>query len=373
MAIAPEAYFNQQFDQIQQNQDPFAAAEQLKRLQRLGDYMAAQNLPPQARLAVENQINSQPGFQGSTWQAQRQLNDLQALHPNASQQQIAAHFVNPWALAAAHPAAAPVPQQQAQQQAAVGVGEVNGQPAFYPYAGNRAAYQTEMGRLGLNPGEINVPQDGLTLQDYMNAATGREIDTKRRMAEADAKVLAAHEAAQGRILSQQLQNDGNYRVQVLKNDGTVATHLMDAQGRILVANVTQEGLNQRNASNQDRLDRRANERNLTTTNNTRAKVGLPAVSELPGQQHGGFLQNAMSAAAGLFPQIPQLVPGPPAVGAGVSPVEAATASLNPAVQHMIGQLPPQARAKLDRVDMARFASLSPQMQQAFLLHLISGK
>lgn len=392
MAMATD-YFNQQFDQILSNPDQFAAAEQLRKLQRLGDYMAAQQLPAQARIAAENRINSQPGFVGATWQAQNELNNMQALHPDASEQAVAAHFVDPWALAAAagSPRSAPGgggrgPSVRPEQGAAaahvpVGVGSVNGQPVFYPYAGQVQGYQDEMQRLGLNPGEINVPQNGLTLQDYMAAAAGREAEQKRQMAMGDAKVLAAQEGARGRIVSAERRADGLIQAQILENDGRIRTAVLNNEGREVVANITQGGLNKRNEANQDRYDRRAQERNLTTTNNTRAKMGLPPVSELPGAGGGGgVLQGLMSAAAGFIPQVPQLPqaaalqPNNAAMGMGMS--QGGGGSYDPRVQAMIDQAPPYVRAKIDRVSpqsWAAFQRLPVNEQIAEMERLYSGK
>lgn len=395
MAMATD-YFNQQFDQILSNPDQFAAAEQLRKLQRLGDYMAAQQLPAQARIAAENRINSQPGFVGAAWDAGRQLDNMQALHPNASEQAVAAHFVDPWALAAAAGSPRSVPSVRPEQGAAaahlpspaVGVGEVNGQPAFYPHrypwqqpGEGQVAYQNEMQRLGLNPGEINVPQNGLTLQDYMSAAAGREAEQKRQMAMGDAKVLAAQEGARGRIVSAERRADGLIQAQILENDGRIRTAVLNNEGREVVANITQGGLNKRNEANQDRYDRRAQERNLTTTNNTRAKMGLPPVSELPGAGGGGgVLQGLMSAAAGFIPQVPQfpqsaaLQPNNAAMGMGMS--QGGGGSYDPRVQAMIDQAPPYVRAKIERVgpqSWAAFQRLPVNEQIAEMERLYSGK
>ena len=336
--------FNQGYDPAsdyspQQKQqmaaDPFAAAEEMKRKQRLADWIESQKLPAQARVAAESAIMHTPiggGYNNQNFalQAQRSLLDQQALHPNASAGMVAQNFVTPWAAGPAtammrdHAAGQPMdpmsqqgpPQQQApgpRQQAGggagamqqllpgVGVGSVNGQQALYPVAGHAQEYAGQMQRLGLNPSSLGILQPGQTPGRLLETAQKRELDLQRQQAMNNPKVMASTITANGkhadsatmaaaRERAAQIAADARVQSTQLRTDGLIEVHHIDANGKMQVSLVNTQGQQVVEGMKQAGWNQRADERNKTSTDNAAIRAGgVDALPDLRRQQGRGVM------------------------------------------------------------------------------------
>ena len=435
---AASNYFRQRLDNIQRQSaagDYGAAGEDLRRLNRLSEYMRSYQLPAQLSNAVQNRMIANPMQSGIERAGESAMYDVGTMFPRYGQDEqgaMAAQYLPNYlpaprgagtAMAERVSGRAPRPGTAAgdsfssfsdaqERMPGVTSGMVNGRRVVVPIAGRAGEYQSQMNALGLDPNNENG-------YDAFEAAQEKkftnQLNKYRKTQEVNKTVLASANKLEGEKVKTQGRLDvtklktaadlereikkGEFKIKAVQDrmDGMKEIHMLDNEGRNHVAIINRDGrtwVQQGNA--------------VSRENAARIKAGLDVITPSASPQTnagGGWSFPGFSSLKSIFGDRPPEQAGTPYHPAGGADLASGQPAINPreynnskpqtaanivnstkpehpqmhpVVEQVYNQMPDYARKKFENFRSANpafsrdFNSDTPENQIKFLRHLTSG-